>query len=76
MQLLRLAIVIAATLAVAGTYLQELRRLAQIKAMPGHKARAYYEATRERSERMLTAITVGLAVMAVAAAAYAFVWPR
>jgi hypothetical protein len=70
MQLIRLAAVIVATLAVAGTYLQEVHRLSVIKKLPGAKARAYYEATRERDERLLTAVTVVLALMAVAAGIY------
>ena len=76
MQLVRLAIVIVATLAVTGSYLQEVRRLSVIKRLPGAKARVYYETTRERDERLLTGITVALAVMAVASAVYALVGPR
>ena len=70
MQLIRLAVVIVATLAVTGTYLQEAHRLSVIKKLPGDKARAYYEATRERDERMLTVVTAVLALMAVAAGIY------
>lgn len=76
MQLIRLAVVIIATLAVTGTYLLEARRLAVIKNMPGDKARRYYEATRERDERLLTWVTAVLAAMAVAAAVYVFLLPR
>jgi hypothetical protein len=71
MQLVRLAIVIVATLAVTGSYLQEMRRLSVIKRLPGEKARIYYEATRERDERLLTGITVALALMAAASGVYA-----
>jgi|tagenome__1003787_1003787.scaffolds.fasta_scaffold20625069_2 hypothetical protein len=70
MQLIRLAVVIVATLAVTGSYLQEARRLSLIKNMPGEKARAFYEATRERDERLLTVVTVVLAAMALAAGAW------
>jgi hypothetical protein len=70
MQLIRLIVVIVATLAVTGSYLQEARRLSLIKRMPGDKARAFYEATRERDERLLTAVTVVLAAMALAAGAW------
>jgi hypothetical protein len=70
MQLVRLAIVVIATLVVTGSYLQEMRRLSVIKRLPGDKARAYYEATRQRDERLLTVVTVALAVMATAAAVY------
>jgi hypothetical protein len=76
MQLVRLAIVVIATLAVSGSYFQEMRRLSVIKRMPGDKARAYYEATRERDERLLAGITIALAVMAVAAAVYVLVGRR
>jgi hypothetical protein len=76
MQLFRLVLVIAATLAVVGQYLQETRRLSVIRRMSGADGRRYYEATRERSERMLTVVTALLAVLAVGAVVYAFVLPR
>ncbi len=76
MQLIRLAVVIVATLAVTGSYLQEARRLSLIKRMPGDKARVFYEATRERDERLLTAVTVVLAAMALAAAAWVVWGPK
>ena len=76
MQLLRLLLVIATTAAVVGSYFQEMHRLALIKRMPGDRARAYYEATRERSERLLAGVTVGLALGAIAAAVYVFLVPR
>ena len=76
MQLFRLALVIAATLAVAGRYLQELHRLSVIKRLPGERARAYYERTRDRRERFLAVLTVAMAVLAVAAAVYTFVLGR
>jgi hypothetical protein len=73
MQLFRLLIVVATTLAVVGQYLQETHRLARIRKMPGAEGRRYYEATRERSELMLTVVTAVLAVLAVAAVIYGFV---
>jgi hypothetical protein len=73
MVLLRLALVVLATLSVAGSYFQEMRRLSVIKRMPGDKARAYYEATRHRDERLLTGVTVVLALMAAGAGVYALV---
>jgi hypothetical protein len=76
MQLLRLAVVVIATLAVTGTYLLEVRRLSIIKGMPGDKARRFYEATRERDERLLTWVTAVLLAMAIAAAVYVFLLPR
>jgi hypothetical protein len=70
-QLVRLVIVIVTTLAVTGSYLQEMRRLSVIERLPGQEARAYYEATRERDERLLIAVTIGLVVLATAAGIYA-----
>jgi hypothetical protein len=72
MQLFRLALVIAATLAVMGRYLQEQHRLSIIRRLPGARARDYYERTRERSERFLGVLTAVLAALAVAAALYTF----
>ena len=73
MQLLRLIVVVITTLAMTGSYLQELRRLGVIRRLPGDRARAYYEATRQRDERFLAAVAAVLALMAVAALAYTFV---
>ena len=72
MQLVRLAIVVLTTVAVTGRYLQEVHRLSVIKKLPGGKARAYYEATRARSERLLLGLTTALVVMAGVAAVYSF----
>lgn len=76
MQLFRLVLVIAATLAVVARYVQETHRLSVIKRLPGDKARAYYERTRHNSERFLTFLTAFLAVGAVVAAVYTFVLGR
>jgi hypothetical protein len=76
MQLVRLIMVITATVVVAARYLQETHRLSVIKRLPGREARAYYERTRERSERFLTVLTVVMAVLAIAAALYTFVLHR
>jgi hypothetical protein len=76
MQLFRLIIVVLATLAVTGRYLQEVRRLSVIRRLPGKEARAYYERTRDRSERFLTIFTAGMAVLAIAAVVYSFVLKR
>lgn len=67
MQLVRLIAVVAATLVVVGEYLQEMQRLSVIKRLPADQARAFYESTRERSERVLTIFTAVLALGAVAA---------
>jgi hypothetical protein len=73
MQLIRLALVILATLAAVGRYLQEMHRLSVIKRLPGAQARAYYERTRERSERFLAVLTGALALLAVGSAVYTWV---
>jgi hypothetical protein len=73
MQLFRLLIVVATTLAVVGQYLQETRRLSIIRKMSGADGRRYYETTRERSELMLTVVTAVLAVLAIGAVIYSFV---
>jgi hypothetical protein len=73
MVIMRLALVVLVTLSVAGSYFNEMRRLSVIKRLPGDKARAYYEATRHRDERLLTGVTLALLVMAVAAGVYAVV---
>jgi hypothetical protein len=76
MQLVRLALVIAATLAAVARYLQEMHRLSVIRRLPGAQARAYYERTRERSERFLAFLTLGLVVLAVGAVLYAVLGRR
>jgi hypothetical protein len=73
MQLLRLIVVVVTTLAMTGSYLQEVRRLSIIRRLPGDRARAYYEATRQRDERLLTVLALVLALMAAAAVLYTFV---
>jgi hypothetical protein len=76
MQLFRLVLVIAATLAMVARYLQETHRLSVIRRLPGNKARDYFERTRERSERFLLVLAVLLAVLAVGAGLYVFVLGR
>jgi hypothetical protein len=76
MQLFRLALVIAATLAVVARYLQEQHRLSVIKRLSGAQARAYYERTRERSERFLGVLTGALVVLAVGAVLYTWLGRR
>lgn len=73
MQLFRLALVIATTLAVVARYLQEQHRLSVVKRLPGPQARAYYERTRERGERLLGVAAVGLGALAVGAVVYTLV---
>ena len=73
MQLVRLAAIGVALLVIAGGYVQEIRRLAVIKRLGGREALAYYERTRTRTERLLTFVTAGLVLLAVAGAVWAFV---
>jgi hypothetical protein len=76
MQLFRLALVILATLSVVARYLQESHRLSVIKRLSGAQARAYYERTRERSERFLGLLTAALALLAVGAVLYTWLGRR
>lgn len=76
MQLLRIVLVLAALLAVVGQYLQEMHRLVTIKKLPGLQARDYYEATRQRGEKLLLVGTVALALLAVGTAIYVFGFSR
>ncbi len=73
MQIVKIIFVAAALLVVVGQYLQELQRLAVIKRLTGPEGRAYYERTRERNERLLTAVTIGLATIAAGAVIRVFV---
>jgi hypothetical protein len=70
MRLAKAALVVLALLAVAGGYLQERKRLEEIRRLPVAEARALYEsaqARRERVMRVVTALLVAAAVAAVAA---------
>lgn len=73
MQLLKVLILAAAMLAAAGQYLQETRRLAIIKRMSGPDGRAYYERTRQRSEKLLLVVAIVLGLVATAVALHTFV---
>jgi len=76
MQLFRLILVVATTLAVVARYLQAQHRLSVIKRLPGPQARAYYERTRDRSERFLAVLTGLLAVAAVGTVLYTLLGSR
>jgi hypothetical protein len=67
MQLLRVVLVLAAVAAATGQYLQERYRLARLQTLPPREARARLEARRRTSERTMTWVTVGLALVGVAA---------
>jgi len=62
-----LIIVVVAGLTTAGQLWQERQRLKVIERLPGRQARDHYEATRSRDERLMVAVTVLLALAAVAA---------
>ena len=67
MRVLRLILVVVAGLTTAGQLWQERRRFKVLEQLPGRQARAHYEATRARDERLMVAVTVVLALAAVAA---------
>ena len=69
-------LVVAAALTALGQLLQERRRLDVVKRLPGREARDFYEATRERDERSMLAVTVVLALAAVGALVVTFGRPR
>lgn len=75
MRLVKLALVALSALAVAGHYWQQARRLTIIRGLSGQQARAYYEATRERGERMMTLLAAFFAASAVGALVYVFILP-
>jgi hypothetical protein len=70
--ILRILLVAAAALGAVAQFIQERHRLNVIKGLPGPQARDYYEASRERGERFMIAVTVVLAVAAVAAVVVTF----
>jgi hypothetical protein len=70
--ILRILLIAAAALASVAGFLQERRRLEVIKGLPGRKARDYYEATRERGERFMIAVTTVLALLGAAALVITF----
>jgi hypothetical protein len=65
--ILRILLIAAAALGAVAQWLQERRRLDVIKGLSGRQARDYYEATRERGERFMIAVTAVLALAGVAA---------
>jgi hypothetical protein len=75
LRLVKLALIGVSMLAVAGHYWQQARRLKIIRDLPGQKARAYYENTRDRSERLMALVATLFAVGAVAALVYVFALP-
>ena len=75
MRILKLAVLAVVALAAAGHWWQQARRLKIIRALPGPKARDYFEATRARDEWMMVAVAVLFAAGAIAAVLYVFAWP-
>jgi len=68
----RVIFVVATALTTLGQLLQERRRLDIVRRLPGREARDFYEATRERDERSMLAVTVVLALAAVGALVVTF----
>jgi hypothetical protein len=68
----RIVVVVAACASAIAQFLQERRRLDVIKGLPGREARDYYEATRERGERFMLALTLLLALAAAIALVVTF----
>lgn len=75
MRLVKLALIGVSMLAVAGHYWQQARRLKIIRGLPGQQARAFYETTRDRSERVMALVAALFAVGAAAAIVYVFALP-
>lgn len=75
MQLVKLGAVLVA-LAIAGAgYLQEWHRLTVVQRLPGPQARAYYEARRRASDRVMLGIAIAFSCLAVAVVTYVALSP-
>ncbi len=72
MRMVRLVLLAAAGVMVAGRLYQEWRRLAKIHKLPGAQALAYYERTRRSGDWALIGMTGLLALSACGALVY--VW--
>ena len=72
MSILRIALVVAASLSSLGQFLQERHRLKVITSLPGRRARDYYESTRTRDERLMLGVTIVLVLAAAAALVVTF----
>ncbi len=70
MRILRVIVAVLTVLAMAGRYFQERRRLAIIARLPGDRAQAYYESTRQAADRVLVILTALFGSAALAAAGY------
>jgi hypothetical protein len=65
--ILRIVLVLGAVITAVAQFLTERHRLKVIERLPGREARDYYEATRERGERLMMAVA-GVATIAAVAA--------
>jgi hypothetical protein len=65
--IVRIILVLGASIAAVAQFLTERHRLKVIQRLSGPEARDYYEATRERGERLMIAVTAALALAAVGA---------
>jgi hypothetical protein len=72
-RVLKIILVAAALVASGVQYFQETRRLATIRRLPGPEARDFYEATRERGERLMLVVTALLVAAGAAALVKTFV---
>ena len=67
MSIVRIIVVLGASIAAVAQFLTERHRLKVIRRLPGREARDYYEANRERGERLMIAVTAALALAAIVA---------
>ena len=67
MPILRIILVFGAAIAAVAQFLTERHRLKVIERLPGREARDYYEATRERGERLMIAVTATIGLAAIGA---------
>jgi len=65
--IVRIILVLGAGITAVAQFLTERHRLKVIQRLSGREARDYYEATRERGERLMIAVTAALALAAIGA---------
>ncbi|HEX4404297.1 MAG TPA: hypothetical protein VH560_05685 [Polyangia bacterium] len=67
MSIVRIILVLGAGITAVAQFLTERHRLKVIQRLPGREARDYYEATRERGERLMIGVTVAIGLAALGA---------
>jgi hypothetical protein len=65
--IVRIILVLGAGITAVAQFLTERHRLKVIQRLPGREARDYYEATRERGERLMIGVTVAIGLAALGA---------